>query len=90
MLSEASNMMVAGTCLKDLKSFIDIAVTRMLIMGISRGGGGGGGGGGPPFTPSLTGGSLFVTSLHYTCKHADKGGSAKRQKKSPSGGITTR
>ena len=43
---EASNLMAAGTCLKDLKSSTDIATIRLFIVGIFFGGGGGGGGGG--------------------------------------------
>ena len=82
MPSNTSNMMATGTYLKDLKSSIDIAATRLLTMGISQGD--------PPLTPSLTGGSLFVTSHHSTGKQTDKGGSTKRQKKSLSGGLTTR
>ena len=83
-------MMAGGTCLKDLKSSIDIVATRLIAVGVSWGGGGGGGGGGGSLvTPSLIGGRLFMTSLHSTSEQTDKGRSTKRQKKSPSGGLTT-
>ena len=52
MPSDTSNLMVARTCLKDLKSSTDIALTKLLTVGVSPripllllGGGGGGGGG---------------------------------------------
>ena len=34
---DTSNLMAAGTCLKDLNSSTDIAVTKLLTMGVSRG-----------------------------------------------------
>ena len=78
--------MAEGTCLKDLNSSTDIAATRLLTVGVSKGGGGGWGGGWggggwarggfPPLTPNLTGRNLFVISRHSKGKQIEKGESS--------------
>ena len=76
MSSDTSNLMAAGTCLKDLKSSTDIVATKLLTLGISRGG--------PLPMPNLTCGSLFVTKERGISLKT-----LKRQKKSPSRGLIT-